>query len=61
MFALIVVVDFYERPIRPSRNLKNDNYLGKYPASVEVVHAPLDRQQHLAFIQTIKDIPTNRR
>lgn len=24
---------FSQRPTRPARNLKNDNYLGKYPAS----------------------------
>jgi len=52
---------FCERPIRPSKNLKNNNYLGNNPASVKVVHAPVDRHKHLEFIQTIKDISTKKR
>lgn len=30
--------NFVNRPIRPSRNWKDDNYLGKNPASTKIKH-----------------------
>jgi hypothetical protein len=33
---------FVPRPIRPSRNWKGDNFLGKDPASTELKHRPVD-------------------
>jgi hypothetical protein len=48
---------FVPRPIRPSKNWKNDNYLGKDPASTKVKHRPVDEAAHATFASRIKDIP----
>ena len=45
---------FVPRPIRPSRDLKGGNYLGKDPASTKVKHRPVDRAAHAAFAAPIK-------
>jgi hypothetical protein len=47
--------------VRPARNWKNDNYLGKDPASTKVRHKPVDPAAHAAFAAAIKDIPPHRR
>ena len=52
---------FMPRPVRPSRDLKNGNYLGKYPAATQAKHRPVDRAAHEAFAAAIKDIPPERR
>lgn len=41
---------FCSRPVRPFRNWKGDNFLGKYPASATVKHRPvgLDAQRESA-------------
>lgn len=52
---------FSARPHRPSRNLKNDNYLGAYPASTTVKHRPVDPQAHALFAANIKDTPPEKR
>jgi hypothetical protein len=52
---------FVQRPIRPSRNLKNDNYLGKDPAATRIRHKPVDRQEHAKFAAAIAGIPPERR
>jgi hypothetical protein len=52
---------FVPRPIRPARNWKGDNYLGKDPASTVVRHRPIDRGAHLAFAESIKRIPPEER
>jgi uncharacterized protein len=52
---------FYPRPVRPSRNLKNDNYLGKDPASTTGKFRPVDHEAHRVFAQNIKDVPPNER
>lgn len=52
---------FTPRPIRPHRNLKNDNYLGKYPASQKVLHRPVDVNAHRAFAEDIKNLPPHNR
>jgi uncharacterized protein len=52
---------FVPRPIRPSRNLKNDNYLGKDPASKTVKHRPVDLDAHQRFAAAIKVIPPDKR
>lgn len=52
---------FTKRPIRPSQNLKNENFLGKYPAAAKVKHRPVDVAAHRAFAAKIKSIaPTDR-
>lgn len=52
---------FCERPIRPSKNLKNGIYLGNHPASKNVVHKPVDLKTQKAFAKSIKDIPPDER
>lgn len=52
---------FCARPIRPSRNLKGNNYLGNNPASTEVVYKPVDQAKHVLFSKTIKDIADHQR
>jgi hypothetical protein len=52
---------FAPRPIRPSRNWKGDNYLGKDPASTKVKHRPVDAAAHARFAASIKTIPPRER
>jgi uncharacterized protein len=52
---------FMPRPIRPSRNWKDDNYLGKDPASIKVRHRPVDPAIHARFMSAIKAIPPEKR
>ena len=52
---------FVPRPIRPSKNWKGDNYLGKDPASSHVRHRPVDRDAHARFASPITHIPPHAR
>ena len=52
---------FSSRPIRPSRNLKGDNFLGAYPPGTKVKHRPVDPIAHEQFAANIKGIPAERR
>ncbi len=52
---------FAPRPIRPSRNWKNDNYLGKHPASTQAKHRPVDIAAHASFAGPIRQIPPEQR
>lgn len=52
---------FAPRPIRPSKNWKGENYLGRDPASAKMNHRPVDLQAHAQFAQTIKLIPPEQR
>jgi hypothetical protein len=52
---------FATRPIRPSRNWKSDNFLGKDPASTSVKHRPVDPAAHARFADRIKAIPPHER
>jgi hypothetical protein len=52
---------FMPRPVRPARNWKGDNYLGKDPASTKVKHRPVDAVAHAAFAAPIKAIPPEKR
>ena len=52
---------FCPRPIRPSQNLKNDNYLGKDVASTKIKHRPVNIDAHRIFAQKIKHIPPHKR
>ena len=53
--------NFVPRPIRPSRNWKDDNYLGKNPASNKIKHKPVDVNAHRLFAEEIKTIPPEER
>ena len=52
---------FTPRPIRPSRNRKGDNFLGKDPASTTIKHRPVDPAAHARFAGTIKSLPPHER
>ena len=52
---------FAPRPVRPVRNWKGDNYLGKDPASTVVRRQPVDAGAHARFAAAIKSIPPEKR
>ena len=52
---------FVVRPVRPARNLKGDNYLGKFPASEKPKHRPVDLPAHARFAATIAGIRPEQR
>ena len=52
---------FMPRPVRPARNWKGGNYLGKDPASTKSKHRPVDAETHAKFAAAIKSIPPERR
>ncbi len=52
---------FVPRPIRPSKNWKNENWLGNDPASTVVKHHPVDFAEHARFRETLKRIPPEKR
>ena len=52
---------FTPRPIRPSRNWRGDNFLGKDPASATVKHRPVDLASHARFVAAIRTIPPHER
>lgn len=41
---------FSPRPVRPHNNWKDDNYLGKYPASQKAKHRPVNLAEHEMFV-----------
>lgn len=52
---------FVPRPVRPSRNWKDNNWLGANPARTEVKHRPVDLQAHARFAAAISSIPPAKR
>jgi hypothetical protein len=52
---------FTPRPVRPARNWRGDNYLGRYPAGTTVRHRPVDPAAHAGFAAPIKGIPPEKR
>jgi len=52
---------FVARPIRPSRDWKNGNFLGKDPATTTVKHRPVDPVIHDGFAAAIRNIPPHQR
>ncbi|HEY6598339.1 MAG TPA: DUF1272 domain-containing protein [Pseudomonadales bacterium] len=52
---------FSVRPIRPARDRKGGNFLGKYPASAKVRHRPVDAAAHAAFVASLAGIPPAQR
>jgi uncharacterized protein len=52
---------FVPRPIRPARNWKGDNFLGKDPASTKVKHRPIDLAAHARFAADLKSVPSQKR
>ncbi|WP_454737999.1 DUF1272 domain-containing protein [Cupriavidus necator] len=47
---------FEPRPVRPARDWKNGNHVGRYPPSTTVKHRPVDAAQHRAFSALLRDI-----
>jgi len=52
---------FVPRPVRPSTNWKNGNFLGKDPAGAKIKHRPVDPAAHSTFASAIKAIPPEKR
>lgn len=52
---------FTARPIRPSLNWKDNNYLGKDPAGNRVKHRPVDPTLHAAFSAAIGKVSPEKR
>ena len=52
---------FCPRPVRPARNHKGDNYLGKYPAGTTVRHRPVDPAAHARFAAALREVAPERR
>lgn len=52
---------FTARPIRPARNWRDDNYLGKDPAISRVRHRPVDAAAHARFAAPIRALPPDQR
>ena len=52
---------FCLRPIRPSHNLKNKNYLGNDSAITQVTYKPVDVVAHRLFAERIKQKPPHQR
>jgi hypothetical protein len=52
---------FTPRPVRPAQNRRNENFLGKDPASTKRVFKPVDPEVHAAFIKDLETIPAHLR
>lgn len=52
---------FVQRPVRPARKHRGDNWLGRYPASTEPRQRPVDLQAHAAFAASLSHIPPEER
>jgi len=52
---------FAVRPIRPAKNWKGDNYLGKDPATSKIRHRPVDPAIHAQFVSAIGKIAPEER
>ncbi len=52
---------FAPRPVRPSRNWKGDNFLGKDPASTTVKHRPVEIAAHKVFAAALETVPPEQR
>ena len=53
--------NFTPRPIRPQRNWKGDNHLGRYPASSTVKHRPVDAATQADFAAKVGAVPPQQR
>jgi len=52
---------FEQRPVRPARNWKDGNCLGKDPAGTRVKHRPVDAVAHAAFAAPLRCLPPQKR
>lgn len=52
---------FVPRPIRPSRNWRNNNFLGADPAGTKVKHRPVDLAAHAKLLVAQNGLPPEER
>jgi hypothetical protein len=52
---------FMPRPVRPARDWKGGNFLGKYPASARAKHRPVDAEAHARLVAEVGKVPPERR
>jgi len=52
---------FSARPVRPARELKPGQYLGKFPASTTIRHRPVAVAAHAVFACAVQSIPPHER
>ena len=52
---------FCPRPVRPSKNLRDSNYLGKYPPTSKITYQPIDPKEQVKFADKYKDVPPEER
>lgn len=52
---------FEPRPVRPSRDWKDGNYLGEDPASTKMKHRAVDAAMHALFAAAIASIAPEQR
>jgi hypothetical protein len=52
---------FERRPIRPARDWKGENFLGRYPASQKVRHRPVDAAAQAELVARLRGIAPAKR
>jgi hypothetical protein len=52
---------FSARPVRPARDWKGSNFLGKYPASTTIKYRPVNREAHAQLIQQVAPLAPEKR
>jgi uncharacterized protein len=52
---------FVQRPVRPSQDWKNGNFLGNDPASSKLKHRPVDLAAYAKLVAQITSLPPEKR
>jgi hypothetical protein len=52
---------FVSRPIRPSKNWKDNNFLGADPSSTQVKHRPVNLEAHAKILDAQGGLPPEKR
>lgn len=52
---------FESRPVRPTNNWRNGNYLGDHPATSTVTHKSVDLEAHKILLEAIGQTPPRSR
>jgi uncharacterized protein len=52
---------FAPRPVRPARDWKGGNHLGRHLAATAIKHRPVDATAHAAFAVAIQGLPPQQR
>lgn len=52
---------FVQRPVRPARNWKDNNFLGADPASQKLKHRPVDLVAYAKLVAAIAGLPPEKR